>query len=295
MVSVILVNYNGFQDTIECVESINNSNNREFRVIVVDNFSTDNSVVILREQQKRLGFILIEAKENNGFSAGNNLGIRKALELGTDYIWLLNNDTIIDSSAIDNLLTGFDQCSSCGVTIGKILYEKQRDMIWYAGGSLNKKTARVQHWHYRESNTKNAGKTQDVTFATGCCIFMKADIINCVGFMDEDYFLYEEDADYSARIIDKGYRIKYIPQAVIYHKVGASTGEASPLSQYYSVRNKYRFIHKCIPRAYRIIAYVYTSLQLLHRIMKKQMNAQIVHKGLQAFFRKEKGKTLVSL
>lgn len=295
MVSVILVNFNGFQDTVECVKSIKESDNKDFRIIVVDNHSTDDSVVSLRGVQDGLGFILIESTVNNGFSAGNNLGIKKALELGTDYIWLLNNDTLIEANAIDELIEGFSFSSRVGVTIGKILYEKNRDTIWYAGGAISRSTARTEHWRYNEKDTDDIEKQSVVSFATGCCVFMSVDALKRIGFMDEDYFLYEEDADYSIRIREKGIDIVYCPQARIYHKVSASTGVASPIAQYYTVRNKYRLISKHYRGWKKYEAYLYNTAQMLYRCVKKELSFKYYKLGFSAFCKKEKGKRVESL
>ena len=283
MVSVILINYNGSKDTLECIESIEKSNYHEYHIIGVDNCSSDDSVKKLKEMQKHHIFELIESPINNGFSAGNNIGIKRAIELKSDYIWLLNNDTIINPNTIDELMKGFIYSKQCGVTIGKILYEKKRNQIWYAGGSISSKTARTKHWHYNENDEDADKKNIEVSFATGCCLFMSKDSILKVGLMDEDYFLYEEDADYSLRMTKAGIQIIYCPKAMIYHKVSASTGKASDLMQYYFVRNNYKGICK-------VIAYIYNTLQMLYRCMKSELSFKNYRKGLSAFCSNKTGK-----
>ena len=295
MVSVILVNYNGSQDTISCIESVKESNNKDYRVIVVDNNSSDDSYDYLNGMKEKFGFLLLRARENRGFSAGNNLGIKKAIELGTDYIWLLNNDTIITSTTIDELIQGFNFSSRCGATIGKILYERNRDVIWYAGGSIDLTTARTEHWKYNEKNTDGSIKKALVSFATGCSLFMSYNAFEKIGFLDEDYFLYEEDADYSIRFIETGVDMVYCPEAIIYHKVSSSTGIASPNTQFYMVRNKFLLIQKHYRGLRKAIAYLYNVAQMAFRCVKGQLSFRCFIKGFSAFLKKEKGKRVGNL
>lgn len=290
MISVILVNYNGAGDTIECISSICNSIEKDYRVIVVDNCSTDDSVKKLKDNQNKYKFELLVAEKNLGFSNGNNIGIKRALELGTDYIWLLNNDTLIEPNTMTELLKCFAASIHCGVAIGKILYESCREKIWYAGGSFNQVNARTEHWHYNEISGINDNKLQRVTFATGCCVFMSITAFQKVGYMDEDYFLYEEDADYSIKIIRSGYEIIYNPQAIVYHKVSSSTGSSSPLSQYYSIRNKFLLIRKNLRGINRIKAYAYCSVQFLYRCIKGEIAFKYYYKGIKAHINHEIGK-----
>lgn len=290
MVSVILVNYNGAKDTIECISSIEKTAETEYRIIVVDNKSTDESIFELREAQKKYQFDLIESPENKGFSAGNNIGICKAISLGTDYVWLLNNDTLVESSTMSQLMNGFCNSPLCGMTIGKILFEGKKDTVWYAGGTFNKGIARTIHDHYGEKDNSHEKEMHTVSFATGCCMLISRKAIEKVGLMDEDYFLYEEDTDYCLRFVNCGFEIKYVPQAIIYHKVSASTGASSPLSQYYACRNKYLLIKKNYKGIGKIIPFLFNTAHMVFRCIKKEINFEYYKKGFIAFCNGETGK-----
>lgn len=290
MVAIILVNYNGAQDTIECVESLSKMAFNDICIIVVENKSTDDSLLRLKTAQRLYNFYLLEAQNNNGFAAGNNMGIQYASQLGAGYYWLLNNDTIVEANTLTELLEGFELNSRIGLTIGKILYEKNRDRIWYAGGSTSHQTARTEHWQYGEKNDGKVDGTQPVSFATGCCMLIKKDVVDKIGRMDESYFLYEEDTDYCFRVVKAGFSIYYCPEAIIYHKVSASTGQASPLSQYYMIRNKYLMIQQHFQGINKVMAYLYTSLQMCFRCLKGELAWKNYWLALQAFWNKEKGK-----
>ena len=291
MIYVVLVNYNGTKDTIECIESLKESNYREFQIIVVDNCSSDNSVDVLKQYQKKEDFILVPLHSNNGFSAGNNIGIRYAISQDADFIWLLNNDTLVEPDTMDNLLNPFINHSLCGATTAKIFYENDRKRIWYAGGSINDKTSRTEHWRIDEiDNDKNEPLTS-VTFSSGCCIFLSREAVERAGLMDESYFLYEEDAEYCIRIRKAGFEIIYNPEAVVYHKVSSSTGESSPLKQYYSVRNRYSLIRNMFHKKNKKTAYLYATAQMVYRCIKRELKFKFFFSGVIGFLKHETGKT----
>lgn len=288
MVAIILVNYNGANDTIECIKSLSYIKDSEYEIVVVDNCSTDNSVEELKKIQENSLFTLLEAGCNNGFSAGNNIGIKYANN--ADYFLLLNNDTVVEPDFLKKLLDEFNRNPKCGATISKILYYSNPDVIWYAGGDFNKKTARSEHWKFNVKDDMTEINSQKVSFASGCCMCVSKKVIDEIGLLDEDFFLYEEDADFCYRIDEAGYEIFYVPESIIYHKVSASTGQGSPMSQFYTVRNKYTLIRKHFTGVNIVIAYTYCTLQFLFRCMKKEMNIKYYRLGLAAFWKHEVGK-----
>ncbi len=290
MVSIILVNYNGAKDTIDCIQSLNNIDYDKYEIIVVDNKSTDDSLEVLKEFQRDNGFVLLEARENNGFSAGNNIGIEYALKNNSEYVVLLNNDTTVEIDFLQKLINAFSYSENCGATIGKIMLYSKPDVIWYAGGDVNLRTSRTRHYYYGEKDN-NDTNSQVVTFATGCCLCLKKECIEKIGLLDERYFLYEEDVEYSIRLKENNYDIVYTPESIIYHKVSASTGESSPMSQYYLVRNKYSLIRDCFKGMNKFVAYNYATLQFVVRCIKRKLKFRNYIKGTVAFLKKERGKT----
>lgn len=292
MVAIILVNFNGAKDTIDCIESLKELTFKDYIIIVVDNKSTDNSARILRMYTQKNSIVFLEADENKGFAAGNNIGIAFALKKNdVDYIWLLNNDTIAKKNSLGELIKGFEENKNVGVTTSKIYYEKNHSMIWYAGGSINRHTARSEHWQYGKIESADEALAdrsyQAVSFVSGCSMLIKREVIERVGKMDEEFFLYEEDADYCLRIADAGYTLIYCPKAVIFHKVNASTGKVSGTVQYYSVRNKYILIKKNYKGLNKILALAYSSLQMWYRCFKNELDWKIYKKGLLSYIKKE--------
>lgn len=288
MVAIILVNYNGAMDTIDCIKSLSAIKDIEYELIVVDNKSTDDSVHKLKKFQSFLNFTLIEANCNNGFSAGNNLGILYAPN--ADYYLLLNNDTVVKPNFLAELLSEIQKHPQCGATTPKILYYSNPDMIWYAGGSFNRKTARSEHYRFSHKNTDQKEQPQNVTFASGCCLCISRKVFETIGVLNEDFFLYEEDAEFCYRIIEAGFNIVYVPNSIIYHKISSSTGQGSPMSQYYTVRNKYLLIRMHFNGINKVCAYLYCTAQFLFRCIKKEQSFKYFKSGINAFLRHETGK-----
>lgn len=288
MVAIILVNYNGADDTIDCIKSLSEIKDIDYEIVVVDNCSTDNSVDKLRQSQEMYSFTLLQAECNNGFSSGNNIGIKYAKN--ANYYLLLNNDTVVEPDFLIKLIDEFQKNPKCGASISKILYYTQPDTIWYAGGNLNRRTARSEHYHFNEKNNACDTLSRKVTFASGCCLCVSKEAIETVGLLNEDFFLYEEDAEFCYRIIEAGFEIIYVPNSVIYHKVSASTGQGSPMSQFYTVRNKYYLIRLHFKGINKVISYMYCTIQFLFRCIKKEQNFKYYKSGFRAFMRNEIGR-----
>ena len=236
LVSIILVNYNGYSDTVDCIRSLLNVDYDNFTIYVIDNGSTVNAT------PEQLQYIsqhsnYIWSDNNLGFSGGNNLGIDYAMKDNPDYYLLLNNDTEVEPDFLDKLVKVGSEKDDAGIITGKILWFDDKLRVWYAGGEYNYETGKTTHFHYDEINNESDKKIEAVTFASGCLWLIPRQVICNVGKMDERMFLYAEDTEYCCRVIKNGLKIYYTNDSVIYHKVSRSTGFGSTNSQYYNVRN----------------------------------------------------------
>lgn len=204
-IGIILVNYNGAQDTIECIESIRKSTGVNYKVIVVDNDSRQQDYDVLWDQYNSASdVILYRNKENAGFSAANNIGTKMAIEQGADYVVYLNNDTIVRPDSLKNIMAENDDKT---VLTGKILFNSQRDKIWFAGGKYLPWRGTTVHLGYNQ-DAGSCIEKQWISFVTGCYIFVPVSILGKIGPWPEEYFLYAEDLAYSLNITGGGTRLR---------------------------------------------------------------------------------------
>ena len=189
MLAVILVNYNNSDDTIDCVNSLKNSTYNNFIVIVVDNGSNSKDKEYLSREAEKSNFVLISSDKNLGFSGGNNLGIKYALEHNADFLLLLNNDTVVKEDFLKNIVASYSALSQNGkekvIVSPKINYFYDKNKIWYCGGTWNPFLGRITHIGINEQDSARFSKNKEVSFETGCCMLIPAEAIKQVGIIEE--------------------------------------------------------------------------------------------------------------
>lgn len=262
-ICVILVNYNGFDDTVECIKSIRKSDYANYKIILVDNGSADKDKIIHDKYINEVADVVI-SDDNLGFSGGNNLGIEYAKKkYDPEFYLLLNNDTVINSDTISKLRQAFNFEENIGIITGKIYYYSNPKTIWAAGGKFNFDTGIADQPELGKIDDGSLEGTYEVSFATGCTMLIPKEVIEKVGYLEENYFLYAEDTDYCCRVMKAGFKIIYTGKAIIYHKVSASTGGQSDMQQYYMFRNNCYIIKKYCRRP------IYGYLRRFYRTIKE--------------------------
>jgi len=249
-VAIVLINWNNYADSKLCLNSLQKCIYKNFKVIVVDNNSQDGSGQILQEEFGDFAIFLFN-KENLGFSGGNNVGIRYALERGFDYVMELNNDTEVEPNFLDKLIDSIDGRPEYGAVQPLIYYNgSRRNIIWNAGGTLIDFLGLSLT---RKEGRKNPGnlKGEDIDWITGCAFLIKSDVLKKVGLLKEFFFFGSfEDVDLSVRIKDHGFKLWFEPSSVIYHTAGNSSktkekgkeGFLNPQVHYLVQRNQIIFI-----------------------------------------------------
>lgn len=249
-VFVIIVNWNGKEDTKACITSLEkiNKKNCDFHIIVVDNGSDDGSASEIRNKFPLV--TVLEAGQNLGFTGGNNYGIRHAMSLGADFIWLLNNDTTVDGNVL-SVINAFDD-PKVGVSGSKIYFSPGREfhhdrykdaergkVIWYAGGIIDRKNMYASHRGIDEVDHGQYDKNGETDFVTGCSMMIKREVFERIGLFDDRFYLYLEDLDFCLRAQKAGYKIMYTPSSVLWHaNAGSSARPGNPLHEYYFTRNR---------------------------------------------------------
>ena len=230
-VGIVISNYNGWQDTVQCLESLQKQTYRYFELILLDDASTNDSV---QQLQKHLteNTVFLPQEANCGFAAVNNVGMRRALADGCDWVLLLNNDTVVAPDFLETLLR---ETPAGAVSCPKMLFLDPPDEIWFAGGELDRATGKVKHLGGHEKDGPAFAEKKQVSFITFCCVLLPRQVVEEVGFLDETLFMYCEDVDYCIRLADAGVPLWLLPDARIWHKAGGSAG--GMLSVYYITRN----------------------------------------------------------
>ena len=250
-VCIIIVNWNRKDDTLRCLTSLQkiSRGGNSVEMVVVDNASTDGSVGVITE--KFPSVTLLVNKANEGFTGGNNRGMKYAYKKRADFVWLLNNDTFVDKNVLTGLLAGFND-KTVGVAGSKIYFapgwEFHRDrykaserghVLWYAGGLVDWANMYASHRGVDEVDMGQYDAPVDAVFVTGCSLIIHRDVIQKIGYLDDRFFLYYEDLDYSLRARRAGFRILYCPRSILWHvNAGSSGGAGNSLHEYYLTRNR---------------------------------------------------------
>lgn len=238
MIGVLIVTRNRRDDLLDCIDSVFRSTYPRLAVYLVDNASADGSCEAIAERHPEV--CLIRSEENLGFAAGNNLGLPKLLEDGMDAVFLLNDDVVIAEDTVDQLATRFDD-PSIGVLAPKVLVYSNPNMIWAAGGMVDSRTGVAIQRHYGETDQGQADQITEVDYAVGCAMLVKSEVIRRVGLLDSRYYMYYEESDWCRRIRRAGYRVLYVPESRVWHKVSLSD-EGRNDATYYFARNRLLYL-----------------------------------------------------
>lgn len=238
-VAIILLNWNAYFHSRNCINSLTKVNEVSFDIILVDNASTDNSHFKLKEEFPHVQFI--QATQNLGFSGGNNLGLKKVLELNYVYVLLLNNDVFVDANFLYHLTNYLDFNPEVGAVQPLINHHPDRYKIWNGGGKFNRIIGKTDS----RQNNNSDNCPLEIDWISGCAFMIRTSVLNQVGLFNEKYFAYYEDVDLSFRIREAGFKLVLNPSSVIYHIGGGSSntpekrreGYLSPDVHYYNTRN----------------------------------------------------------
>lgn len=262
-VAIIVLNYNTKDSLSECLSSISNlkKDRHEINVFVVDNASWDGSqeeIKNLKIKIKNLEFI--QNNKNLGYAGGNNVGIKKALKDGADAVLILNPDTKVDGNLILELTHTAKRNVNVGILAPKIYfypgfefhkerYQKEEGgkIIWYAGGKINWANVLASHRGVDEVDYGQYEGVEETDFATGAAMFVKSEVFEKIGFFNEDYFLYLEDLEFCVRAQKAGFKILYVPKAIVWHKWAQAAKGGSNLQDYFITRNRLLFGLKYAP------------------------------------------------
>ena len=263
-VTIVILNWNGYTDTIECVASVLRMAYQNFDIVVVDNGSTDESVANIRAHFPQLR--ILETGRNLGYAGGNNVGIDWALRHGADYVMVLNNDTTVDANCLTHLIE-MANVSQAGLLGPATYFHENQNMLWAIGAQMALEPRLTYKILGERDGLAAWPKPLILDALVGSCMLIQRDVLEKIGSFSKEFFLCWEEFDLCARANAAGFKCVYVPNAAIWHKVGSTLGTAkSPLRIYFNVRNRLLWAKRNLPFRSRLALH-YESLVMLRQLL----------------------------
>ena len=228
-IKILILNWNGKHLLKHCLDSVSAIDYPNYSVMVIDNGSTDNSVKMVKENFSEVE--LLELENNNGFAGGYNRCFTRLKDEYSGFILLLNNDTEVDPDILNSFIQAKEKYGDNNLYGGKIFYQETPNLIWYAGGNVNLKRAKISHRGIRQNDLAEFSKPLQTDYITGCCLFTSMEVINQLNGFDERFNMYGEDVELCLRAKKEGINCYYWPDAKLFHHVSASLGGAFSLKK----------------------------------------------------------------
>jgi len=269
-VAIVVLNWNGTSDTIACLESLSQLDYPRYEVVLVDNGSVPPAADTLKARFPAI--TTLQLPQNIGYSGGNNAGIRYALEQGHDYVWILNNDTVVRPDSLRRAVEMATSDARIGVVGVKILAMEDPKRVWVAYGEVTYRQSLVRLIGYFWLDDGRFDEARDVEWVPGTAMLLARPALERLGGFDDDFFAYHEDVDWCTMAREAGFRIVFAPLAVIYHKGHQSSGGRVYVSprQYLAGRNMVLYVrkHGTLLQRLKFAAFVLATLpaQYLRRL-----------------------------
>lgn len=245
-VVAVVLNWNNLPDTLECVDSLQQSDYSNLTVWVVDNDSREDPSTVLHERHP--GVRVLRNARNLGYGAGNNSGLKRATAEGAVYVFLLNNDVVVGPDTVRRLVTAAEADGRIAMASPQVFYYDRPTEVYWDGGTIDWETGETPHDSLSLPVEEGIKRSE---WLDGCSLFVRVAAIQDVGFLDERYFLYFEDVDWSVRALRRGWTNAVVLPARAWHKVSRSTGGlASPAVRFYYARNRYLFMRTHAPKRF---------------------------------------------
>lgn len=282
LVYIVILNYNGYIDTIECINSIKRIIYDNYRVVIVDNNSNDDSEKILKE--KFPDYIILQTGKNLGYAAGNNIGIKYAVTNNANYICIMNNDVIVNKFFLNKLINYMDDNRNTAMVGPMLLEYKNKDIIQSTGSiiNLNKGYALPLNNNKRKNQIKEGIIKCD--YVSGACILVRKEIIDVIGLIPENYFLFYEETEWCLKVKQYGYDVTCVCDAEIIHKGSISINKISGLNEYFMCRSRVVFEKRNANTIQFINFCLYLIIQTAYRIAFKKQSVITVKYYMDGFF-----------
>lgn len=278
LVYLLILNYKGYDDTCECIESLLEIQYSNCKLLIIDNDSQDGSEERLRERYPDIE--IIQTHKNLGFAGGNNVGIKYAMDKSADYIGILNNDIIVDKNFLNVLVSTMESDKEIGIIGPAVCDYNNRGKVISAGAKMSLLTGEGVYIYVNEDYANISRNVIMCDYVNGCCMLVSADTINKVGYLPEIYFMYFEETEWCLKARKCGLKVVCDTSSVIWHKESAAIGDDSPLKQYYLSRNRVLFIKRNANFFQKLVFNIYIWLQMFYRsLIGRKIYWNALHDG----------------
>lgn len=280
-VFIVILNFNSFEDTEECLISLEKLDYSNYEVVIVDNLSTDNSYEKLKK--RFIKYNIMRSNKNLGYANGNNIGIKYALESGAEYICILNNDVIVERNFLDKIITVMEDKRDIGLAGPCICQYDYKNSIQAMGANINLYTGLTQgkYKNYKYSEIPN--KNILVDYLGGACFICRRQVFEDIGLIPENYFLYFEETEFCYRASIKGYKLLCVYDSKVYHKGSSTISKYKGLSYYFLNRNRVIFIRRNANIIPKIVFSVYIFVEAVGRILIRKEPVNLIKNIIEGF------------
>src|SRR3989344_328562 len=297
--SIVIVNYNSADDTLECLDSLSKIDYPDYEIILADNASSDASFVLNKIHKNFPAVKILALPSNLGFAGSNNAGIKAALDGGARCVLLLNNDTTVAPDFLSQMVKAAESDKKIGIVGAKIYYFAEKNRIWYNGGVFSWINGGRPIQDGAIDENPGDKEIRNTKYVTGCALLIKKEAVEKIGLLCENFFMYYEDIEWSLRIRGAGYKTVVAPAAHIWHKVSRSALKmGAPVIHYYNIRNALILTRMRASAPAKALVYLWSAYHYAKQIIKLIMFrdrdskhiARAIMRGISDFYRGKYGK-----
>ncbi|WP_435100226.1 glycosyltransferase family 2 protein [Halorubrum sp. N11] len=286
-VGIVILNWNGYSDTSHCLDSISAIKYSNYQTYVVDNNSTDGSLNRLEKEYGQTVFI--RKKENTGFADGCNVGIKEAIQNQCDYVLLLNNDMTVKKDFLSRLVETAESNQDVAA-VGGTIYYPDKEKIWYSGGEIHPRTAKI------ERKTEIPSMTEYPTeWIISALMLLNVDYLQSHGYLNDDYFFGSEDQEFCYLAQKRGWKLLVNPESEVVHDIHSTSGSLNGFQVYHNTYNRLYFAENCLRKPDRAIFYIYFLINRIGFVLYAALNQRVdliisVHQALSDYRQDEQRK-----
>jgi len=270
LVYIVILAWNHKETTIECIKSFCDTDYTNFNLLVVDNGSTDSTYQVIVNQFPTIE--IIQSEKNLGIAGGYNLGIQEALKNNAEHVLITNNDVIVNSDLVTHLVEALNISPDVGMVMPKIYhYYGDKTRLWCTGGRWRKFPPEVKMMGYNVKDSKKWSYIKEIDFAPSCTLLIRSEVLNKLEGFDENYFFYNDDWDFSVRLRALGYKILFVPNAKVWHKVSIST-QKSDRPEYWWMQMGHSSVLFYLKHVNLVSLLVYIAWFILRETLKLKIN-----------------------